>query len=165
MKKVAVYAGSFDPLTYGHIDIVRRASKIFDRIIVAVAHNIDKKPLFTVKERVSMIKEAASAMRNVEVDDFNGLAVDYVSRAGANVLIRGLRALSDFEYEFQMALTNRKLDESIETIFLMPNESYSYLSSTLIKEAASLGANIGKFVPAFVAKKLKAKLNRGKNKR
>ena len=158
MKKIAVYAGSFDPATYGHIDIIKRAVRIFDQIIIAVAHNTEKEPLFSVKERVSMIKKVTRNIPNVKVDDFAGLAVDYVSRSGANVLIRGLRMVSDFEYEFQMALTNRKLNEKIETIFLMPNEIYSYLSSTLIKEAASLDADISNFVPGFIAKKLKAKL-------
>lgn len=158
MKKIAVYAGSFDPITYGHIDIIKRAAKIFERVIVAVAHNIDKKPLFTVSERVSTIRQATRNIPNVRVDDFNVLAVDYVSGSGASILIRGLRALSDFEYEFQMALTNRKLNEKIETIFLMPNEAYSYLSSTLIKEAASLGADVSNFVPRFIEKKLKEKL-------
>jgi len=158
MKRIAVYAGSFDPVTYGHIDIIERAAKIFDQIVVAVAHNAKKGSLFSVEERVSMIKEVTSNIPNVKVDDFAGLAVNYVSESGANVLIRGLRMVSDFEYEFQMALTNRKLNEKIETIFLMPNEAYSYLSSTLIKEAASLGADIGNFVPAFIAKRLKEKL-------
>lgn len=160
MKKIAVYAGSFDPVTYGHIDIINRAARIFDRIIVAVAHNIEKEPLFDVKERVSMMKRVTHNIPNIKVDDFTGLAVDYVSKSGANVLIRGLRMVSDFEYEFQMALTNRKLNEKIETIFLMPNEAYSYLSSTLIKEAASLGADVSNFVPGFIAAKLKAKLKK-----
>lgn len=158
MKKNAVYAGSFDPVTYGHIDIIKRAAKIFDQIIIAVAHNTEKSPLFDIDERVSMIKKVTSNIPNVKVDDFKGLAVDYVAGSGANVLIRGLRMVSDFEYEFQMALTNRKLNEKIETIFLMPNEAYSYISSTLIKEAASLGADISDFVPRFIEKKLKAKL-------
>ena len=158
MKKTAVYAGSFDPPTFGHIDLIKRAARIFDAVIVAVAHNIYKEPLFGVKERVSMLKRETRAIPNVSVDDFEGLAVDYVSRSGAGILIRGLRALSDFEYEFQMALTNRKLNEKIETIFLMPNESYSYLSSTLIKEAASLGADVGTFLPVEIAKRLKKRL-------
>lgn len=158
MKKIAVYAGSFDPVTYGHIDIIERAARIFDEIIVAVAHNTEKETLFNAKERVSMVKEVTRDIANVKVDDFTGLAVDYVSKSGTNVLIRGLRMVSDFEYEFQMALTNRKLNEKIETIFLMPSETYSYLSSTLIKEAASLGADINNFVPPFIGKKLKAKL-------
>jgi pantetheine-phosphate adenylyltransferase len=164
MKKIAVYAGSFDPVTYGHIDIIKRAAKIFDQVIVAVAHNADKKSLFDIKERVSMIKTIIRNIPNVRVDDFTGLAVDYVSKSKSNVLIRGLRMVSDFEYEFQMALTNRKLNEKIETIFLMPNEAYSYLSSTLIKEAASLGADVKNFVPGFIGKKMKEKLeNRGKD--
>ena len=158
MKKTAVYAGSFDPVTYGHIDIIKRASKIFDRVIIGVAHNIDKMPLFNADERVAMLKKAVRNMPNVKVDDFGSLAVDYVAKSGTNVLIRGLRMLSDFEYEFQMALTNRKLNPKIETIFLMPNESYSYLSSTLIKEAAILGADIKDFVPDFIAKRLRKKL-------
>ena len=158
MKKIAVYAGSFDPVTYGHIDIIKRASKIFDHIIVAVEHNTEKEPLFDVRERVSMIKTVTRNMPNVRIDDFTGLAVDYVSKSKANVLIRGLRMVSDFEYEFQMALTNRKLNEKIETIFLMPNEAYSYLSSTLIKEAASLGADVKNFVPGFIEKRMKEKL-------
>jgi len=165
MKKIAVYAGSFDPVTYGHIDIIKRAAKIFDQIIVAVAHNIEKEPLFDVRERVSMIKKVTHDIPNVKVDDFTGLAVDYVAESGANVLIRGLRMVSDFEYEFQMALTNRKLNEKIETIFLMPNEAYAYLSSTLIKEAASLGADIKSFVPDFIEKKLKEKLKTKKQRK
>lgn len=165
MKKIAVYAGSFDPVTYGHIDIIKRAAKIFDQIIVAVARDTEKEMLFSVEERVSMIKKVISDIPNVKVDDFTGLVVDYVSKSGANVLMRGLRMVSDFEYEFQMALTNRKLNEKIETIFLMPNESYSYLSSTLIKEAASLGADVSDFVPRFIEKKLKAKLEERRVKR
>lgn len=160
MKKTAVYAGSFDPITYGHIDIIERAGRIFDRVIVAVAHNTEKKPLFTVSERVTMLKKAARHMPNVEIDDFTGLVVDHVIKKKANVLIRGIRMLSDFEYEFQMALTNRKINSGVETIFLMPHESYSYLSSTLIKEAALLGADLKSFVPDFVEKELKKKLGK-----
>ncbi|MFH0840223.1 MAG: pantetheine-phosphate adenylyltransferase [Candidatus Omnitrophota bacterium] len=160
MKRIAVYAGSFDPITYGHIDIIERAGRIFDRVIVAVAHNTEKKPLFTVSERVAMLKKAVRHMPNIEIDDFTGLAVDYVVHKKANVLIRGIRMLSDFEYEFQMALTNRKINGSVETIFLMPHESYSYLSSTLIKEAALLGADLKSFVPDFIEKELKKKLRK-----
>ncbi|MBU4376788.1 MAG: pantetheine-phosphate adenylyltransferase [Candidatus Omnitrophica bacterium] len=160
MKRIAVYAGSFDPITYGHVDIIERAGRIFDRVIVAVAHNTEKKPLFTVSERVVMLKKAARHMSNIEIDDFTGLAVDYVLKKKANVLIRGIRMLSDFEYEFQMALTNRKINDSVETIFLMPHESYSYLSSTLIKEAALLGADLKSFVPDFIEKELKKKLRK-----
>src|SRR3989338_3102419 len=157
MKKpsIAVYPGTFDPVTYGHIDIIKRASKIYDKVIVAVAHNDDKNPLFTVEERVSMLKDAARLLKNVIVDDFDGLVVDYVKSKGSRVMIRGIRMISDFEYEFQMALTNRKLSEEIETIFMMPHESYSYISSKLIKEAASLGADVGKFVPKKVEALLK----------
>jgi len=160
MKKsnIAVYPGTFDPVTYGHIDIIKRAARILDKVIVAVAHNDEKSPLFSVKERVLMLKDALKALKNVIVDDFEGLVVDYVRRKGARVMIRGLRMISDFEYEFQMALTNRKLAEDIETIFMMPNESYSYISSKLIKEAASLGADVKNFIPKKVQAALKAKL-------
>ena len=160
MKKIAVYAGSFDPVTYGHIDIIERACHIFDLVVVAVAHNTEKKPLFTVSERVAMLKRATRHIRNTEIDDFTGLAVDYVVQKRSNVLIRGIRMLSDFEYEFQMALTNRKINDKVETIFLMPNESYSYLSSTLIKEAALLGGALESFVPDFIEKELKKKLRK-----
>ena len=158
--KIAVYPGTFDPVTYGHIDLIKRATKIFDKVIVAVADNPSKGTLFSVEERVSMLKESVKGMKAVVVDDFDGLVVDYVKRSGANVMIRGLRMLSDFEYEFQMALTNRKLRGEIETIFMMPHESYSYISSKLIKEAASLGADMRNFVPAKVQKRLKEKFNR-----
>ncbi|MDP3791284.1 MAG: pantetheine-phosphate adenylyltransferase [Candidatus Omnitrophota bacterium] len=166
MKKsnIAVYPGTFDPVTYGHIDIIKRAAKIFDKVIIAVAHNKQKSPLFSVEERVSMIKDAVKGMDNVVLDDFEGLVVDYVKRKGANVMIRGIRMISDFEYEFQMALTNRKLSEDIETIFMMPNESYSYISSKLIKEAAALGANVKNFVPDKVQVLLKKKLERRERK-
>jgi pantetheine-phosphate adenylyltransferase len=155
--KIAVYPGTFDPVTYGHIDLIQRATKIFDRVIVAVAHNPSKGTLFTVEERVFMLKEAVKGMKSVVVDDFEGLVVDYVEASGANVMVRGLRMLSDFEYEFQMALTNRKLNGEIETIFMMPSESYSYISSKLIKEAVSLGADMRNFVPAPVQKRLNEK--------
>ena len=157
--KIAVYPGTFDPVTYGHIDLIKRATKIFDKVIVAVADNPSKGTLFSVEERVSMLKDAVKGMKSVIVDDFDGLVVDYVKRSGANVMIRGLRMLSDFEYEFQMALTNRKLNGEIETIFMMPSESYSYVSSKLIKEAVSLGADVSNFVPAKVQKRLNEKFN------
>jgi len=156
--QIAVYPGTFDPVTYGHIDLIKRAQQIFSKVIVAVAHNPHKKPLFSTSERVAMLKKAASKFKGVEVRDFDGLVVDYARKQGAKVLIRGLRMVSDFEYEFQMALTNRKLSPSIETIFLMPQESYSYLSAKLLKEAASLGAKLASFVPGFVEKALKEKL-------
>ena len=157
-KKIAIYPGSFDPVTYGHLDIIKRALKIFDKVIVTVAHNAEKEPLFDVKERVSMLKRSLKGIKRVEVDDFRGLIVDYVRRKKSTVVIRGLRMISDFEYEFQMALTNRKLCKEVETIFMMPSESYSYLSSKLIKEAASLGADLKYFVPSFIEKGLKEKL-------
>ncbi len=158
MKKVAVYPGSFDPVTNGHLDIVKRALKIFDKVIIAVAHNADKKPLFDAFERVQMLKKALKGVKGVEVDDFDSLIVDYVKSKKTNVVIRGLRMISDFEYEFQMALTNRKLSNDVETIFMMPSETYSYLSSKLIKEAAGLGANLKGLVPLFIEKSIKEKL-------
>jgi len=159
-KRIAVYPGSFDPITYGHIDIIKRAAFIFDEVIVAVAHNLDKRPLFSVSERVALLEKATTKMKTVKIDDFNGLVVDYVKKKDIHVIVRGLRMISDFEYEFQMALTNRKLDDSIETIFMMPNESYSYVSSKLIKEAAALGANLKEFVPPFVEKEVLKKIGR-----
>ena len=156
--KIAVYPGTFDPVTYGHIDLIERASKIFDRVIVAVAHNKSKGVLFSVAERVSMLKDAVRGIKNVEIDDFDGLVVNYVRERGSRVMIRGLRMLSDFEYEFQMALTNRKLADNIETIFMMPHQDYSYISSKLLKEAAMLGADVGNFLPRKAEKALKEKL-------
>ena len=158
MKNIAIYPGSFDPVTYGHLDIIKRAIKIFDKVIVAVAHNSEKDPLFSVVERVELLRKATGSIKGVQIDDFHGLVVDYVKSKKARVVIRGLRMISDFEYEFQMALTNRKLSKDVETIFMMPSEAYSYLSSKLIKEAAVLGANLKGFVPGFVEKAIKAKL-------
>lgn len=158
MKAKAVYPGTFDPVTYGHIDLIKRALKIFDTVIIAVAHNPEKKTLFSVEERIELLKSATKGLKGVVVEDFDGLVVDYVRKKGASVVIRGLRMLSDFEYEFQMALTNRKLAQDIETIFMMPSEQYSYLSSKLIKEAVALGANVRAFVPKFVGKALIEKL-------
>lgn len=155
MKKTAVYPGTFDPVTYGHIDIIKRAAKLYDEVIVAVAANKAKGPLFDTKDRVSMLKQATKGLSKVKIDTFDQLMVDYVQSKKANVIIRGLRMISDFEYEFQMALTNRKLNKNIEIIFMMPNESYSFLSSKLIKEVAELGADLKEFVPSFVEKKLK----------
>jgi len=162
MCQIAVYPGTFDPVTYGHIDLIKRAHEIFPELIVAVAHNPHKKPLFEVKERVAMLKKATAGMEGVEIRDFDGLVVDFAHKIKAKVLIRGLRMLSDFEYEFQMALTNRKLSPDIETIFLMPHENYSYLSAKLLKEAASLGADLANFVPSYVSAALKVKLARKK---
>ena len=159
-EKIAVYPGTFDPITYGHIDLIERAAKIFDKVIVAVAHNKSKGVLFSVEERVRMLRDAVKAIKNVVVDDFDGLVVDYVKKNGSHVMIRGLRMLSDFEYEFQMALTNRKLAGDIETIFMMPHEDYSYISSKLIKEAASLGADVGIFIPQNAQDALRKKLKK-----
>ncbi len=160
MNKRAIYPGTFDPVTNGHIDLIKRARGIFPELIVAVADNAQKNPLFSVRERVAMLKKATSGMKGVEVCDFRGLVVNFARKRKSKVLIRGLRMISDFEYEFQMALTNRKLSSDVETIFLMPHESYSYLSSKLLKEAASLGADLSSFIPSFVEKALKDKLRK-----
>ena len=157
MKKIAVYPGSFDPITNGHIDIIERGLKVFDEIIVAVAINSDKRALFTVEERVEMIKIALKGRDRIRVDSFNGLLVDYMNRCNGNVIIKGLRAISDFEYEFQMAQMNRKLNEKIETFFMMTSETYSYLSSRIVKEIASLGGSVKNIVPDVVEKRLKEK--------
>ncbi len=160
MGKTAIYPGSFDPVTNGHIDLIQRATQIFDKVIVSVAHHVHKKPLFGTEERLDMLREATQGIKGVEVTSFEGLIIDYARRKNINVLIRGLRMISDFEYEFQMALTNRRLAANIETVFLMPSENYSFLSSTLLKEAASLGADLSSFVPGFVEKKLKKQLQK-----
>lgn len=156
MKKeiIAVYPGSFDPLTNGHLDIIEKASKIFPAVVVAVANNYSKQNTFSVNERLEMIKETIK-IKNVKIDSFSGLLVDYLDRIGSFVVIRGLRALSDFEYEFQMALMNRNLNNKIETIFLMPDHKYTFLSSSMVREIASLGGNFKNFVPAAVYKKMK----------
>lgn len=156
--KIAVYPGTFDPVTYGHIDLIKRASRIFDKLIVAVAHNKPKRALFSVRQRVDMLSDVVRDMNNVVIDDFDGLVVEYVKKQGSSVMIRGLRMLSDFEYEFQMALTNRKLAGDIETIFMMPHEEYSYISSRLIKEAGALGADLSKFIPKACIAALESKL-------
>ena len=156
----AVYPGTFDPVTYGHIDLIKRALRIVDELIVAVAHNPGKAPLFRVEERVALLKRATRGLRGVTIDDFDSLVVDYVRRKRVRVVIRGLRMLSDFEYEFQMALTNRKLSDEVETMFMMPSESHSYVSARLIKEAAALGADLSAFVPPFVETALKQKLSK-----
>jgi pantetheine-phosphate adenylyltransferase len=162
MCQIALYPGTFDPVTNVHIDLICRAREIFSDVIVAVAHNPHKKPIFSFEERMSMLKKAVAGMDGVTVTHFDGLVVDFAHKMKARVLIRGLRMLSDFEYEFQMALTNRKLSSDIETIFLMPHESYSYLSAKLIKEAAALGADISSFVPDFVEQALEKKLRKKK---
>ncbi len=155
----AIYPGTFDPVTYGHLDLIRRARAIFSEVIVAVAHNSNKTPLFSVKERVELLRRVTKSWGGVTVDAFNCLVVDYARRKNSRVMIRGLRMLSDFEYEFQMALTNRRLSSNVETIFMMPSESYAYLSARLIKEAGMLGADLSSFVPPLVAKALHRKFS------
>ncbi|MGB9813465.1 MAG: pantetheine-phosphate adenylyltransferase [Thermovenabulum sp.] len=155
--RIAIYPGSFDPITNGHIDVIERSLKLFDRIIVAVLKNPNKKPLFSVEERVEMIKEATKHINNVEVESFSGLLVDFAKIKNAKIIIKGLRAVSDFEYEFQMALMNKKLDKDIETVFIMTNTRYSFLSSSVVKEVASFGGCVKDLVPPHVEKKLKEK--------
>jgi pantetheine-phosphate adenylyltransferase len=150
----AIYPGSFDPVTNGHLDVIERARKLFDEVIVAVAHNDEKQPLFSLKERLDLLRETAGRIANVRIAEFEGLLVDFAKAQNAGAVIRGLRAVSDFEFEFQMALMNRKLDAAVETIFLMPKEEYTYLSSRIVKEIARLGGDISSFVPACVAKAL-----------
>lgn len=157
MKKIAVYPGSFDPITNGHVDIIKRSLGVFDELIVLIAYNPNKKTLFSVEERVEMIREVVRDHKNIRVDSFDGLLVDYVKTAGANVILRGLRALSDFEYEFQLALINRRLDRDIETVFLMTGFKWFYTSSTIINEAASLGGSVKGLVPEIVYQKLQQK--------
>lgn len=156
--RIAIYPGTFDPITNGHIDILLRAREIFDRVIVAVACTTMKKPLFTPAERLEMISELMRRYRNVEVDRFEGLLVRYAHSKKATAIVRGLRALSDFEYEFQMALTNRKLDGRIATVFLMPHEKYTYLNSSIVRELAFLGGDVSEFVPPSVRRRLAAKM-------
>lgn len=158
MDRIAVYPGSFDPVTNGHMDLIHRALAIFPRVTIGVAVHPGKETLFSVEERVWMLKQATRRLSRVRVVPFEGLAVSFARVQGARLILRGLRMLSDFEYEFQMALTNRRLDPKIETVFLMPSAEYSYLASHLIKEAVTLGADVTGFVPAFVVKRLKEKL-------
>ena len=152
---IAIYPGTFDPATLGHLDLISRAAKLFDEVIVGVAENRDKTPLFTLEERVEMLKQAANGLDNVSVIGFNNLLIDCARQYNADTILRGLRAVSDFEYEFQLAAMNRHLDPGIETTFLTPSESYAFLSSTLIKEVASLGGDVSEFVPPQVIKALK----------
>ncbi len=162
MRK-AIYPGTFDPVTYGHLDVIKRGSKIFDELIIAVGHNPLKKPLFTVKERTNMVLKYAKEIPNVKVDCFEGMLVDYMKEMQINVILRGIRTVSDFEYEFQMALTNRVFKNDIETVFVMTSQEYSFLNSSLIKEAASLGGDISMFVPSEVKKLLQQKYTHKKN--
>lgn len=158
---IAIYPGSFDPVTNGHLDIISRAARIFDRVIVAVGRQANKKPLFSTEERVEMLRAVTADLPNVEVDSFDGLLVRYVRRRGANIIVRGLRAISDFDYEFQMTLTTKKLDDGIETLFMMTSSEYSFLSSSIVKEVASYGGCIRGMVPEVVEAKLREKYKVG----
>jgi pantetheine-phosphate adenylyltransferase len=155
--QVAIYPGTFDPITYGHIDVVERAAKMFSKVTVLVARNTTKTPLFTDDERVAMIREVFRKKPGIEVDSFTGLLVEYAKRKGARVIIRGLRAVSDFEHEFQLALTNRKLVPTLDTVFLVPDERYTYLNSTIVREVARFGGDVSDFVPPPVRRKLAEK--------
>ena len=158
--KRAIYPGSFDPVTNGHLDVVERARKLFDEVIVAVAHNDEKQPLFSLEERLDLLRQTVGKIDNVRISQFEGLLVEFAVEQEASAVIRGLRAVSDFEFEFQMALMNRKLKDRVETIFLMPKEEYTYLSSRLVKEIARLGGDVSKFVPAIVASALGRKFKK-----
>lgn len=155
--KIAIYAGTFDPITYGHIDVLERAALLFDKVIIAVSESSSKKALFSVDERLDMILGCTKKLKNVKAESFKGLLVEYAKKRNASAIVRGLRAISDFEYEFQMALTNRKIAESITTVFLMPNEKYTYLNSTLVREIALHDGDVSPFVPDNVLKMLKEK--------
>lgn len=158
--RIAIYPGSFDPLTNGHLDVIQRAAKLFDRVIVAVATNESKSPLFPAKDRLQLAGKAVEHLSNVEVDVFDGLLVSYAERRKADAIVRGLRAVSDFEFEFQLALMNRKLDERIETIFMMPKDTYTFLSSRIVKEIARLGGDVTAFVPPNVREALHREFGR-----
>jgi pantetheine-phosphate adenylyltransferase len=156
---IAICPGSYDPVTYGHLDLIERAARVFDRLIVAVLRNVQKEPLFPVAERVEMLKEATREFENVEVDVFEGLLVDFARRKNAGVVVRGIRAVSDYEYELQMALMNRKMEPRLETVFMLPAETFSFLSSSLVKEIARLGGSVQGLVPPHVEERLKAKVS------
>jgi pantetheine-phosphate adenylyltransferase len=160
MIRRAIYPGSFDPVTNGHLDVVDRARKLFDEVIVAVAHNDQKQPLFTLEERLDLLRATIGNLDKVEIAPLDGLLVDFAVTRQATAVIRGLRAVSDFEFEFQMALMNRKLEATVETIFLMPKEEYTYLSSRIVKEIARLGGDVSEFLPARVAKALASKMTK-----
>ena len=157
MNQAAVCAGTFDPITMGHLDVIERAARIFPRIVIAVATNPRKKPLFSLEERTEMVRQSTAHIKGVEIDSFNGLLVDFSQSKGVKVLVRGLRAFSDFEYEFQMALTNRKLKPELETVFLMPKQDYSYVSSSNVRSVAQLGGDTSMFVPPAVQQALEAR--------
>jgi pantetheine-phosphate adenylyltransferase len=156
---IAIYPGSFDPVTNGHLDLIERGEKMFDTLIVAILRNVGKQPLFTVPERIAMMREVTKQWPGVEVEEFDGLLVDYARKRGAGVILRGIRAVSDYEYELQMALMNRKLEPRLETVFMLPGLSYSYLSSKLVREIAQLGGPLTGLVPEIVEQKIKAKIS------
>ena len=164
MATVAVYPGSFDPMTNGHVDIIRRGARLFDRIVVAILVNAEKAPLFTMPERVEIARAVFEDYPNVEVDTFEGLLVDYIVKRDAHVIVRGLRAVSDFEFEFQMALMNRRLNDRIETVFMMPAEQYTYISSRMIKEIFSLGGRVSGLVPEMVERRLREKMSKARDR-
>ncbi|HKQ98931.1 MAG TPA: pantetheine-phosphate adenylyltransferase [Candidatus Polarisedimenticolia bacterium] len=157
MQVTAVYPGTFDPITNGHLDIIGRGVHLFDRVVVALLQNADKEPLLPLDERMAIVRSVVARFPNVEVDSFDGLLVDYARARGARAIVRGLRALSDFEYEFQMALMNRRLEPGVETVFMMPSEAWSYVSSRLVKEVARLGGDVSGLVPPEVAARLKTR--------
>lgn len=161
VKKLAIYPGTFDPITNGHLDIIQRAVNLFDSVVVAVTTNPSKKPLFSVEERMAMIRRVTAELDNLAVEKFDGLLMDYAKGKNADVVIRGLRAITDFEYEFQMALMNRRLAGDIVTLFLMPNEKYTYLNSTIVKEVAKFNGDVSSFVPKEVAHRLRMKFDHG----
>ncbi len=159
---IAVYPGSFDPITCGHLDIIKRSASLFDEVVIAVLHNSSKTPLFTAEERVELIKKATKDIPNCRAVKFDGLLVDFVKNLGAKVVIKGLRAISDFEYEFQMALLNKNLNPDIETLFMVTNANYSYISSSIVKEIANLGGDFGDLVPSEIFEDIKRKIEKGR---
>ncbi|MDH4029201.1 MAG: pantetheine-phosphate adenylyltransferase [Nitrospirota bacterium] len=160
MSKIAIYPGTFDPITNGHIDLIQRSLKIFDEVIVAVAPSTKKQPMFTVEERIALISESVKGFKGARAEAFSGLLVDYVRNKGSLFIVRGLRAVSDFEYELQMALMNRLIDSNVETVFMMPSQEHTFLSSTIVKEVSSFGGPVTGLVPAVVEKALRDKLNK-----
>lgn len=160
MKNIAIYAGTFDPITFGHIDLIERASRILDHVVIGVAASHNKKPLFSMEERVTLVRQATSALKNVTVHGFQSLLLDFAKEHNANVILRGLRAVADFDYEFQLASMNRYMNPVVETIFLMPAEKYMYLSSSMVREIASLGGDVSGFVPSLIVSALRQKLGK-----
>lgn len=160
VMRIAAYPGSFDPVTNGHIDVIKRSLKLFDKVIVLVGDNPQKAPFFSHRERVEMIKESLKGMKNIEVEHFDGLLLEEVKKRDANVIIRGLRAVSDFEFEFQRALLNRKMDENMETVFIMTKDNYVFLNSSIVKEMAMFGGSVGDFVPENVERRLREKFGK-----